>query len=140
MNDETFQNLLTEEEIRQQMSQITRRYQSEREELRKTHEDLAKKEARAYLAVTFLEDHLLTNANAKAYLKKAKEAGTKLIKEDKLAIQQLEIETEQIAYDLAKFNADTSDKQFAKLESQLSYFQTLMKFAGKPVPLAESAF
>jgi hypothetical protein len=42
----------------------------------------------------------------------------------------LETESKQAAYDLCKFDCDTSDKQFDKLEKQLSYYQSLMKFTG----------
>jgi chromosome segregation ATPase len=130
MDNETLNVLLTEEEIRQQMSDITRVYPEERKELKEALDALSKREHRAYLAVTFLEPQLLTNEDAKSYLRRAMEAKKNLIKEDKIAIQQLEIESEKIAYELAKFNADTSDKQFAKLDRQLSFFQSTMKFTG----------
>jgi hypothetical protein len=130
MNNETLSQLLTEEEIRQQMSDITRRYATERGGLRKTFDGLSKAEAKAQLAVTFLEPDLLTNENAKTWLRKAKTEGTKLLAADKEAIVLLEIESKKVAYDLAKYDCDTSDKQFDKLEKQLSYYQSLMKFTG----------
>jgi hypothetical protein len=130
MDNETLSNLLTEEEIRQQMSDISRRYTIERGGLRAAFDGLSKAAAKAQLAVTFLEPNLLTNENAKQWLLKAKTEGTKLLAADKEAIVLLETESKQAAYDLCKFDCDTSDKQFDKLEKQLSFFQTLMRFTG----------
>ena len=130
MNNETLDHLLSEDEIRQQMSEITHRYQTERGGLRAAFDGLAKAEAKAQLAVTFLQPELLTNESAKTWLTKAKAEGVKLLAADKEAIVLLECESKRIAYDLCKFDCDTSDKQFDKLEKQLSYYQSLMKFTG----------
>ena len=50
---------------------------------------------------------------------------------DKEAIVILETESRKTAYDLAKFDCETSDKEYAKLESLLSYAQSLMRFTGQ---------
>jgi hypothetical protein len=131
MNDETLSHLLTEEEIRQQMSVITNRYLKERAALKTAMDGLAKTEAKAQLAITFLQPELLSNPDAKNWLTKAKTEGTKLIAADKEALVTLEIESKKIAFDLAKFDCDTSDKQYSKLEALLSYHQSLMKFTGQ---------
>ena len=130
MNNETLDHLLSEESIRQQMGEITARYTTERRGLRATFDGLAKMEAKAQLAVAFLMPELLTNESAKTWLAKAKAEGTKLLAADKEAIVLLECEEKRVAYDLCKFDCDTSDKQFDKLEKQLSYYQSLMKFTG----------
>jgi hypothetical protein len=130
MDNETLSQLLSEEEIRQQMSDITKRYSTERKGLRMAFDGLAKAEAKAQLAVTFLRPDLLTNGDAKVWLLTAKNEGTKLLAADKEAIVMLEIESRKVTYDLAKFDCESSDKQFDKLEKQLSYYQSLMKFTG----------
>lgn len=121
------QPILTEEEIRQRMSDITRRYPDERQKLREAYSKLCKREAQVQLAITFLEEKLLYKPEAKEYVKAAKDNGTKLTIADKEALIMLELETEKIAYDLAKFDCETSDKDFNKLEPQLSYYQSEMK-------------
>jgi hypothetical protein len=130
MDDTTLDQLLSEEEIRQQMSEITRRYPIERAALRAAFDGLSKAEAKAQLAVTFFEPDILTNEDAKKWLTRARTEGTKLLAADKEAIVLLEVQEKKIAHDLCKFDCDTSDKQFAKLESQQSYNQSLMKFTG----------
>ena len=130
MNDDTLKHLLTEEEIRKQMSDIAGRYTREREALKAAMDGLGKTEAQAQLAITFLEPSLLTNEDARKWLTRAKTEGTKLTVADKEAIVMLEIESKRIDYDLKKFDCDTSDKQYAKLEALLSYHQSLMKFTG----------
>jgi hypothetical protein len=130
MDNDTLEQLLSEEEIRQQMSDITKRYITERSALRAAFSGLSKLEAQAQLAITFLEPDLLTNTDAKKWLTRAKTEGTKLTVADKEAIVTIECQEKRIAYDLCKFDCDSSDKQFAKLESQLSFLQSLMKFTG----------
>lgn len=115
------------------MSAIAERYPSERQTLREAYDGLTQAEAKAQLAITFLEDHLLTNPDAKSYLERAKKDGTKLTVADKEAIVTLETQAKRIAYDLAKFDCETSDKEYSKLEAILSYYQSLMKFTGQTV-------
>lgn len=119
--------LLTEDEIRQTMSDITRRYEGERQKLRDAYEAFGKREARVQLAITFMEPSLLLNHDARGYVERAKTDSVKLTIPDKEAIIMLECETEQVAYDLAKFDVETSDQMYRKLEPQLSYFQSEMK-------------
>lgn len=119
--------LLSEDDVRQRMSDIARRYDGERQALRNAYSALAKREAKAQLAITFLEPNLFYNADAKQYVEQAKEKGTKLTVADKEALIMLELETEKVNYDLAKFDCETSDKDYAKLEPQLSFYQSLLK-------------
>jgi len=121
------QPVLTEDDVRQRMSDISRRYESERQTLRDAYSALAKREAQVQLAITFLEPKLLYKQEAKEYLEAAKTNGTKLTVADKEALIMLELETEKITYDLAKFDCETSDKDYAKLEPQLSFYQSLLK-------------
>jgi hypothetical protein len=86
----------------------------------------------------FLDPKLLTDERAKEVLTKAQGKGMKLIKEDKEAIVILETEARQTDYDLAKFDCETSEKDYSQLEKQLSYFQTVMKFTGATVPMEET--
>lgn len=119
--------LLSEDDIRQRMSDIARRIPDERQKLRDAYDLLAKREAKVQLAITFLEPNLFYKKEAKEYVEKAKTNGTKLTVADKEALIMLELETEKIAYDLAKFDCETSDKDYAKLEPQLSFYQSLLK-------------
>lgn len=119
--------LLSEDDVRQRMSDISRRFESERLELRKAYANLAKREAKAQLAITFLQPDLFYRKEAKDYLISAQTNGTKLTVADKEALIMLELEDEKLAYDLAKFDCDTSDKDYAKLEPQLSFYQSLLK-------------
>jgi hypothetical protein len=130
MDNETLQALLSEEEIRQEMSELKRRSPQERERFRKAMEALRQVEHRAYLAVAFMEYDLLKSPDAKRYLETAKANSTKLIKEDKQAIQGLEIEAAQIEYDLAKFDCETTDKEYDKLKSISIHYQSDKKFTG----------
>lgn len=132
--------LLSEDDVRQRMSDIARRYDGERQALRDAYAKLAKREAETQLAITFIEPKLLKNLNAKQYLEKAKDGGTKLTVADKEALIMLELETEKVNYDLAKFDCETSDKEYAKLEPQLSFYQSLLKLrkAESPASLALS--
>ena len=139
MNDETLEQLLTEDEIRRKMSVIHRRYSSERQALRDAFDGLSRAKAEAHVATMFLEPEMFKDENAKAFLAKAKAKGLKLIKEDKESLVILEMEARQTAYDLAKFDCETSDKEFAQLDKQLTFYQSIMKFAGTPVPLEETA-
>jgi hypothetical protein len=102
-------------------------FQDERKKLREAIENLSKKKATALLAVTFNEPTLLQTDQAREMLANAKSKGVKLIKEEKEAIADLDIAEWQIAYDLAKFDCDTSDKAFRQLETQLSFIQSEMK-------------
>lgn len=130
MDNSTLNELLTEEEIRQRMSTIAREYPTQREALKTAYTGLAKAEAKAQLAITFLEDDVLENPDAKKYLQTAKENGTKLTVADKEAIVLIETDSLKTAYDLAKFDADSSDKDFSKLEALLSFYQSMMRFTG----------
>lgn len=121
------QPLLTEDEVRQRMSDISRWVETERQKMRDALETLAKREPRVQLGITFLEPDLFYKAEAKKYVTAAKENGTKLTVADKEAIIMLELEDEKMNYDLAKFDAETSDNMFKKLEPQNSFYQSLLK-------------
>lgn len=123
----THEDILTEDEVRQRMSDITRRFPSERDALRQAYEALAKREARALLAINFRQPDLLGRKEAREYLQKAIDDNVKLTDPGKEALKDLELETEKIAYDLAKFDCETSDKDYSKLEKQLSFYQSLLK-------------
>lgn len=138
MNNETLEQLLTENEIRERMSVISRRYPTERRTLRDAYQGLAKAKAEAHLATMFLDADLLHDPRAKEFLAKAKARAVKMIADDKSALVALETEERQTAYDLAKFDCETSEKDYAQLEKQLSFFQTVMRFTGAPVPLEET--
>lgn len=118
---------MSDDEVRHRMSEISRRFPGEREAMRNAYKALAKREAKVQLAITFLQPELLYRQEAKAYLQKAKEEGTKMTVADKEALIMLELEAEKVAYDLAKFDCETSTKDFAQLEPQLSYLQSEMK-------------
>lgn len=120
-------DLLTEDDVRKTMSDLTRGYEGERERIRKAHQAFNKREAQVQLAITFLEPDLLYNKQAKDYLIAAKEKKTKLTVADKEALIMMELEKEKVEYDLAKFDCDTSDSLFKKLEPQLSFYQSLLK-------------
>lgn len=95
--------------------------------MKDAYKALAKREAKAQLAITFLQPELLYNADARSYVQRAKDEGTKLTVGDKEAIINLELEAEKVAHDLAKFDCETSIKDFAMLQPQLSYLQSEMK-------------
>lgn len=116
-----------EEAIKSKMAEIEQRFEGERTALREATEKLGKREAKAQLAITFLQPELLYDPRAKGYVQRAKDEGTKLTVADKEAIIALELETDQIALDLAKFDCDTSKQHFDKLEPQLSFLQSEMK-------------
>ena len=130
MENETLLTLLTESEIRERMATIADRYPKERTALRNAREALSTVEAKALLAVTFMEPDALTSKNAKEALQKAIEKSTKLLAADKDAIVILETEERKIAYDLAKFDCETSDREFEKLSALLIYEQSAKKFTG----------
>lgn len=119
--------LLSEDDVRQRMSDIARRYDSERQALRDAYARLAKKQARAHLATKFLQPDLLTHPEAKEYLVKALAEKTKMHAPDIEAILDIELEGVKMEYDLAKFDCETSDKDYAKLEPQLNFYMALMK-------------
>lgn len=123
----THQPILTEDEIRQRMSDITRRTEEERQNLRNAYAALSKREARTILAITFQQPELLGRAEAREYLQKAITDSVKLTESSKEALLNLELESEKITYDLAKFDCETSDKDYSKLEKQLSFYQSLLK-------------
>lgn len=125
----THQPILTEDEIRQRMSDIARRTENERSGLRAAYETLSKREARAMLAITFQQPELLGRVEAREYLQKAITDGVKLTESGKEALINLELESEKIAYDLAKFDCETTEKDYSKLEKQLSFYQSLLKMA-----------
>lgn len=119
--------LLTEDDVRQRMSDIARRYDSERQSLRTAYKNLAKREAEAQLAIKFLQPDLMKTDKAREYIKSAIENKVKLTVNDIEALIVVELEKEKIDYDLAKFDCETSDKDYAKLEPQLSFYQSLLK-------------
>lgn len=119
--------LLSEDDVRQRMSDIARRYDGERQALRTAYKNLAKREAEAQLAMKFLQPDLMKTDKAREYIKKAIEDKVKLTVDDIKALITVELETEKIEYDLAKFDCETSDKDYAKLEPQLSFYQSLLK-------------
>jgi hypothetical protein len=123
----THQPILTEDEIRQRMSDIMRRVEKERATFRAAYETLTKREARVQLAITFQEPKLFNRQESREYMERALEEKVKLLAPDKEALILIELEPEKIAYDLAKFDCETSDKDYAKLEKQLSFYQSLMK-------------
>lgn len=117
----------SQDELRQRMSEISTRYPQERQRLKAAYEALAKKEALVHLAITFREPTTLSNEKARDYLQNALESGYKLTESDKKALVALELETEQLEYDLAKFDCETSEKDFKLLDPQLSYYQTELR-------------
>jgi hypothetical protein len=119
------QPILSEDDVRQQISDLTRLFPDERQALEVAMKALGKKAAKAHLAITFRQPDLLSSGDAREYLQKAIEDGIKLTESDKTAITTLELEKEQIEYDLAKFHCDTTKTQYAMLEKQLSFYQTL---------------
>jgi hypothetical protein len=121
--------ILTEDEIRQRMSDIARRVEKERQDLRDAYAALAKREARATLAIAYRQPDLLGKVEAREYLQKAIDENVKLTETGKEALLNLELEDLKSNYDLAKFDCETSDKDYAKLEKQLSFYQSLLKMA-----------
>lgn len=119
--------MFDEAKIKKEMDEISARFPEERERLKKATEKIGKREAKAQLAITFLQPELLYNANAKEYVRKAKDEGVKLTEADKKAIIAIELEADQIELDLAKFDCETSRQQFDKLQPQLSFLQSEMK-------------
>lgn len=119
--------MLSENALRERMSEISTRYATERKTLKDAYEKLTKKEALVHLAITFKEPTTLQNEKARDYLTNALENGYKLTESDKKALVSLELETEQIEYDLAKFDCETSEKDFKLLDPQLSYYQTELR-------------
>jgi hypothetical protein len=95
--------------------------------LRDAYKALARREAETQLAIKFLQPDLVKTVKAKEYIQKAVEDKVKMTVGDIDALILVELETEKIGYDLAKFDCDTSDKDFAKLEPQLSFYQSLLK-------------
>lgn len=116
-----------EAHIRSEMAIIEKRFPQERQKMKDAVIALGKKEAMAHLAITFRQPELLTSEQARAYLQKAVDEGKKLTETDKEALVTLEVQAERIAYDLAKFDCDTSSKHYEKLAPQLSYLQSEMK-------------
>lgn len=109
------------------MSEISERYPQERKRLRTAYQNKAKKEALVYLAVRFKQPEALSNEQARQYVQDAIENGIKLTEADAKAIVELELEGATLEYDLAKFDCDTSEKDFKNLEPQLSYYQTELR-------------
>lgn len=134
MDDTLLNQLLDEDEIRQEMSRITRLYLDERKALKDAFKGLARRKALALKAAKLLMPELLTNPDAIEMLTKIRDAGGKPPTEsDKESIVILETSHDQERYDEAKHDCDTSDKYFDKLEKQISYYQSLMKFTGQTV-------
>ncbi len=119
--------ILSEEQIRQRISQISERYPTERQKLQDAYKEVAQKEAKTHLAITFRQPELLSNEKAREYLQTAVDSGQKLTESDKSALVELELEGGKLEYDLAKFDCETSEKDFKQLETQLSFYQSLMK-------------
>lgn len=121
------QAILTEDEVRQRMSDLTRKAVDERARLKDAYINIGRAEAMAQLAITFDEPTALKSDKAREYLKKAKAEKIRLTDAVKEAIIALECETLKLEYDLAKFDCETTDKDFAKLEKQLSFYQSLLR-------------
>jgi hypothetical protein len=133
MEDELLDQLITEEEIRQRMSLIAREFPNARKRLSEAYKALRKQKSVTHLAIKYLDAELLTNEKAKDYVVRAKDPkGPKLTESDKEALTHLELETLVDAWEDAKFDCETLDKDYAKLEPQLSYYQSLMKYTGVP--------
>lgn len=113
--------------IKHNLVVLTNRSAGERKTLRGASEDLHKKKAIAQLAITFNKPELLNNDEAKAYLQQSIEGNIKLHAPDKEAIIELEIDALKIAYDLAKFDCDTTDQEYDKWKTQLMFVQSEMK-------------
>lgn len=122
--------LLSEDEVRQRLSAITRGYEAERSKLSDAHKALVVKAARTQLAVTYGEFDKLKNEDAYTYARKAKNEGIKLTVADREAIVILECEEERINYDIAKLHCETTDKLVNQLTSQLSFYQSVMRLGG----------
>jgi hypothetical protein len=120
--------LLSEEEIRQKMTEISRNYLKERRALKDAFRGLARRKALAQKAAKLAATELLTDPDAIDFLQRNQSG--KWTEADKEAVVILETSKDQEAYDEAKFDCDTSDKYFAQLEKQLTYYQSLMKFTG----------
>jgi len=118
---------MSEEDVRQRMSDISRRCTAERQALRDAYANLAKREAQVQLGITYLEPELFHKAEVKEKVRRARDEKIKLTVADKEALTLLELEDLKAAYDFAKFDCETSDKDFAKLEPQLSFYQSLLK-------------
>ena len=121
--------ILSEDEIRERMTILTNRFPEERAALREAYAKLAKKEAKTHLAITFQEYGLLNSPTAKKYLQMAKNSAQKLTVADKEMLLILELSELKEAYDLAKFDCETTEKDYAKLQPQLSFYQTIRKDA-----------
>lgn len=119
--------MFDETKIKKEMDEISARFPEERKRLKEATEKIGKREAKAQLAITFMQPELLYDPRAKEYVQKAKDGGVKLTEADKKAIIALELEADQIALDLAKFDCETSKQQFEKLQPQLSFLQSEMK-------------
>lgn len=138
--------LMDEEEARQAVAKICRDYPMQRKALKNAYVGLSKANAIAQLAVTLMDDKMLTNPDAQSYLIRMREAvadkatGVKMLAADKEAIVLLETCEAQEAYDLAKFDCETSDKDHTKLASLLMYYMSDKKFTGATEKLGEDLF
>lgn len=116
-------------QVKQRMEILANRFPGERETLKTAYKAVKEVEHRTFLAVSFAEPDLLTNEEARAYLKRAITDKKKLTESDKEALARLENEKIHIDYDLAKFDCDTTEKDYAKLEKLLNFAQSEMKFS-----------
>ncbi len=129
MEQEVLDQLLSEDELRQEMSRINRGYLAERNALKDAFRGLAKKKALALKAAKLMTPELLKNDDAITFLTGLL-GGKPPTESDKEAIVILETSDAQDTYDECKFDCDTSEKYFAQLEKQLSYYQSLLKHVG----------
>lgn len=135
--------LLSEEECRQRIAAILRGLPDERKRLNAALSAYRAVQHRAWLAVSFMRDDLLKKDEAKKAVLDFKSAilqglSKPPIKEDKVALCELEVGAEHLEYDLAKMAVEASETDHDMLNSQLIWYSSIRKNEGPTVPLERS--
>jgi hypothetical protein len=127
--EEVLDLLLTEEELRQRMSNISRNYIAERREYAEAMKGYATRHAIAHLSAKVLETKYLKDPRAIEFVELLKTAKAPT-DSDKEALVQLELEEQKDRVDAAKFACDTSDKAFEQFRAQSINYMAILKNNG----------
>jgi hypothetical protein len=128
-----------EETLRGRMGAISNEAERLRRELLTSYKALLQAEPRVHIAVTFMRDDLLTSNEAKAAILDYKVKDMKPTVDGIKMLVRLELEELETRYKLAKLEVERYDKDFDKLESQLSWHQSVLKNHGRVVQMGSLA-
>lgn len=140
IEDGALDQLLSEEEIRQQMNAIIRRMPAQQKRVIDAFEKMSERYSRTWIGISLLDPTYLATEEAQGMLAKfaeqiANKKSKALTIPDKTALLTVDIGEPYTEHEIAKLIVDLDQQHYQRLNKQLQWYMNLKTFTGPTEPL-----